>query len=675
MSTPYDEMTREELVAALTALQRAVQVGAPGVLPQWQDATEHVVQELHAQRIELEMQNRALREARQALEESRDRYAQLYDFAPVGYVTLDRAHCITEINLTGAALLGAERAGLIGMPLARFVAAADRPILADHLARCYATAELEVSEVDLKGQGGAPVRVQLSSACSNDGAGTPRCAITLTDISTRAQAERARQASETRYRTVSELMSDYVFAVRVAADGRMAPEWAAGAFPAITGYTLDQIAQPRIWRRLIVPEHQALVEQARAVLLRGGTQVVELRMLTIAHGARWFRVHAQPEWDPVAQRVTRVVGAVKDITERKQAEELLHATSARLQTIIQAAPVAVIVLSPAGVVQLWNPAAEKLFGWQAGEVLGRSTPIIPTDEWASFQARLAEVYSGKAIAGVTVRRQRRDGTPVDVLLAAAPLYDGAGVANGVLYLLLDVTELEEVRASRARLQTLSQRLLNVQETERRRIAYILHDEIGQALTAVKYNLELAHDDPNLARSTGVLDEGIATLAQLLQQVRTLALDLRPSVLDDLGLVAALRSYLDRLVQRGGLEGTFSVEGSQASRLESVRLPNAVEIACFRAAQEALTNVLRHAQARHVSMVLRADDDAVTLVIRDDGVGFDLDAALAQASAGGSLGLLGMQEQVALAGGQIAITAAPDHGACIEIRFPLPRGGT
>jgi len=103
MSTPYDEMTREELVAALTALQRAMQAGSPGVLPQWQDATEHVVQELHAQRIELEMQNRALREARQALEESRDRYAQLYDFAPVGYVTLDRAHCIAELNLTGAA--------------------------------------------------------------------------------------------------------------------------------------------------------------------------------------------------------------------------------------------------------------------------------------------------------------------------------------------------------------------------------------------------------------------------------------------------------------------------------------------------------------------------------------------------------------------------------------------
>jgi len=210
---------------------------------------------------------------------------------------------------------------------------------------------------------------------------------------------------------------------------------------------------------------------------------------------------------------------------------------------------------------------------------------------------------------------------------------------------------------------------------RRRIAYVLHYEIGQGLTALKFNLELAHDDPNLARSAGLLDEGIATIAQILEQVRTLALDLRPSVLDDLGLVAALRSYLDRLVQRSGLEGTFSVEDSQARRLESARLPNAVEIACFRAAQEALTNVLRHAQARHVRIVLRADDTAVTLVIRDDGVGFDLDAAQAQASAGSSLGLLGMQEQVALAGGQNAITAAPDHGTCIQIRFPLPFGST
>jgi PAS domain S-box-containing protein len=365
---------------------------------------------------------------------------------------------------------------------------------------------------------------------------------------------------------------------------------------------------------------------------------------------------------------------VTDISARVQAEMALRVTSARLQTIIQAAPMAMIVLSPAGVVQLWNPAAEQLFGWQADEVLGRPTPIVAVDQWEAFQALLARVCAGEAITGLTVRRQRRDGTPIDVLLAATPLHDAADAVSGVLYLLLDLTELEEVRASRARLQTLSYRLLNTQEAERRRIAHTLHDEIGQGLTALKFNLELARDNLDLARSSGVLDEGIAMVAQLLQQVRTLALDLRPSVLDDLGLVAALRSSLDRQAQRGGLEGTFRIEGRQAAQLESSRLPHTVEIACFRATQEALTNVLRHAQARHVSVVLRADDDAVTLLIRDDGVGFDVEAAQARAVAGGSLGLLGMPEQVALAGGQIAITAAPGAGTHIQIRFPLTPGG-
>jgi PAS domain-containing protein len=129
MPTPYDQMTRDELVTALTALQRAVQAGAPGALPQSLAETERLVHELHVHQIELEMQNRELREAQQALEDSRDRYAQLYDFAPVGYLTLDRAQCIAEINLTGAALLSVERARLLGQPFAHYVAAADRPIL------------------------------------------------------------------------------------------------------------------------------------------------------------------------------------------------------------------------------------------------------------------------------------------------------------------------------------------------------------------------------------------------------------------------------------------------------------------------------------------------------------------------------------------------------------------
>lgn len=107
----------------------------------------------------------------------------------------------------------------------------------------------------------------------------------------------------------------------------------------------------------------------------------------------------------------------------------------------------------------------------------------------------------------------------------------------------------------------------------------------------------------------------------------------------------------------------------------MRLPNEIEAACFRVAQEVLTNVLRHAQARHVSMVLRADDDEVTLLIRDDGVGFDVEAAQGRAIVGGSMGLLGKREQIALAGGQFAIASAPGSGTCIQIRFPMSLGST
>ncbi|HET9223792.1 MAG TPA: GAF domain-containing sensor histidine kinase, partial [Roseiflexaceae bacterium] len=328
------------------------------------------------------------------------------------------------------------------------------------------------------------------------------------------------------------------------------------------------------------------------------------------------------------------------------------------------------------------------FGWQAGAI-GRTTVGAGSDSQAGYTLLRSEpvivedlrtetrfhgpplLYEHGVVSGMSVIIDSNH-RPFGVLGAHTTRQHVFTVDD--IHFLQAIANVLAAAINRQRLEAARQQLLRqlhrAQEQERRRIALVLHDEIGQALTALKLALEVAHDDPNLARSSGALDESITMVAELLQQVRGLALDLRPSVLDDLGLVAALRSYLDRQAQRAGLEGTFGVEGRQVQRLETARLPHAVEIACFRAAQEALTNVLRHAQARHVSVVLRADDTAVTLVICDDGIGFDLDAVQARAIAGGSMGLLGMQEQVALAGGQFAITAAPGHGTCIQMRFPL-----
>src|SRR5262249_8826985 len=151
---------------------------------------------------------------------------------------------------------------------------------------------------------------------------------------------------------------------------------------------------------------------------------------------------------------------------------------------------------------------------------------------------------------------------------------------------------------------------------------------------------------------------------LLQQVRALSLDLRPSMLDDLGLAPALRWYLNRQAERAGFVVRFVAEPSE------MRYPSEIETTCFRIAQESVTNIVRHAQAQLVLVKLEQSATELCLLIRDDGVGFDVGAARTRARRGASLGLLGMQERALLIGGQITIESGLGRGTEVCARFPL-----
>jgi PAS domain S-box-containing protein len=223
---------------------------------------------------------------------------------------------------------------------------------------------------------------------------------------------------------------------------------------------------------------------------------------------------------------------------------------------------------------------------------------------------------------------------------------------------------EQVRAGRERAQLLSQQLMEAQEAERRRLARELHDEIGQALTAVKLNLQGVQRAAGDPAAMPRLEESLAIVDRALQQVRNLSLDLRPSLLDDLGLVAALRWYVDRVAQRAGFTAEFIAEPP------GIRAPASLETTCFRVAQEALTNVVRHARAQRVRVELRSADGELHLRVRDDGAGFDVAEARQRAVRGGSLGLLGMQERVALIRGRIKIHSASGKGAEVHVSLPL-----
>jgi len=210
---------------------------------------------------------------------------------------------------------------------------------------------------------------------------------------------------------------------------------------------------------------------------------------------------------------------------------------------------------------------------------------------------------------------------------------------------------------------LSRRLVEAQETERRHLARELHDEIGQALTVMQLNLQAMLPAPgagNRPRLTATLE----AVERVLEQVHDLSLNLRPSMLDDLGLEPALRWLADRQAALVGLK-----VGYHADRLEQ-RLDPMIETECFRIAQEALTNVARHAQAQSVTVDLRAVDGQLHLRVRDDGVGFEVAVVREKAVRGASLGLLSMEERAALAGGGLEFTSSPAQGAEVHAWFPL-----
>jgi signal transduction histidine kinase len=228
---------------------------------------------------------------------------------------------------------------------------------------------------------------------------------------------------------------------------------------------------------------------------------------------------------------------------------------------------------------------------------------------------------------------------------------------------LEQRELERQRTSR-KLQELSHRVVEVQESERRHIARELHDEIGQSLTAAEMNLQAALQMRGTEALEQRLEESIQAVERVLEQVHDLSLNLRPSMLDDLGLEPALRWYTHRQAALTGLKAEF-----RSDPLEE-RLDPMVETECFRVAQEALTNVVRHAQARSVKVDLTRRNGHLHLTVRDDGVGFDVRELRNEAVRGASLGLLSMEERAALAGGGLKLDSEPGQGTEVHAWFPL-----
>ena len=277
------------------------------------------------------------------------------------------------------------------------------------------------------------------------------------------------------------------------------------------------------------------------------------------------------------------------------------------------------------------------------------------------------IIHGNSLSGLETRRQKRDGSLIDVSISTAPIRDADGNIIGSMGILTDITDRKQtgvkLQNSRDQLRALAAHLQTVREEEQKRIARELHDESGQLLASVHIGLsEMERELPS--RSQKKLAEVKDLLTQIEEHLRNLSHELYPSILDDLGLLPALQSLADKVSARTGIK--INLEGSPNGRLRS-----SIETTLYRTVQEALNNVVRHANATTVNVRLLEADGLIHCSIQDDGVGFDVLTVLGH-TARESLGLVAIRERVGILGGRMKINSAPNQGTELCVEIPLKR---
>ena len=358
------------------------------------------------------------------------------------------------------------------------------------------------------------------------------------------------------------------------------------------------------------------------------------------------------------------IGIGQDITARKRAEQALRQAEQKYRELFENAKDAIYVHDLSGRYTSINRAAEKLSGYSREEILGKNFSSFVAPEYVDYmRENLCKKLRQEGETTYEVEVITKDGRRVPVEVSSRLIYE-EGVPVAVQGSIRNI--LERKRAEEA-LRGYSRQLIRAQEAERQSTARELHDQIGQVLTAIRINLETIRDASSRAESSALIDEGVAIVDEAIQQVRGLSFDLRPSLLDDLGLTAALRWYADRYAQRTGIHTKTSI--CPESR---IRLPRELETACFRIVQEALTNVARHAQAKNVFIDVRTMNGDLSLSIKDDGIGFNSDF-LADGVPLNSLGLRGMEERAHGLGGKLEIKSAPCEGTEVRVSFPNGSG--
>ncbi|CCP11609.1 sensory box histidine kinase [Stenotrophomonas maltophilia SKK35] len=429
--------------------------------------------------------------------------------------------------------------------------------------------------------------------------------------------------------------------------------------------------EARRWHRfdeLLVPADPATAtqtEQLLSELCSGDPVQVDVLLPLLSMDGRALMVHLRAASGIDESGRSRVLGTLQDVTEREQSRRLLREREEQFRELVRVLPDGVVILSDEHVLYA-NAWAASLFGYGSHTLLGEPlSALVAAGDLARVrsQLRAGQPHLGPGHSSV-VAMQRADGRSFHAGLAVGEVRYGGRDCK--LLIVRDLSDSERTRSaletSNRELQAMAGRLFSLQEDERRAISRDLHDDIGQAITAIKLSAYAAQDEDDPQRRAEDLAQIVTLADTTVAKLRDISTLLRPPQLDALGLEAALSWQARVLFRSSPVELLAEIEPLPH------RPDNSIEQACFRIAQESLTNVLRHARASQVQLQLRdVGQRGLHLQIRDDGEGFDPDGPR-------GLGLIVMRERAQSVGGHVRIESAHGEGTLVDVHLPYQAAG-
>lgn len=617
-------------------------------------AHERLLHELQVHQDELETQNAELREAQQVIELSRDRYADLYDFAPVGYVTLDAKGVIREINLTAAGMLGLERSRSLGRPFHLHVLTEDLGIFRSHLTEL--SGEPASAELRLTRRGATPLSVVMQSVVVCDpGTKEFRYRSAITDITACRQAEKALHDNEARLRAILDTAVTGIITI----DERGRIESFNQSAEKMFGYTTEEVVGTNVGRLMPISQLSPRNGTPSRHLPHSGREAAELGREVIGRRKDGSLFPIDLSVGEVRLAGRRIYTAiVRDVTERKRMDEALRESEQRYRSLVEAAPDAIFVLKH-GRIHFSNCEGVRLLGASsAAQVLGKSPldffrvnrhEIIRERIDRPARARNASPLIEEELVGL-------DGATHWVTLSSAMFMEDG--ENAVQVIMHDITER----------RLLEEELVKATDREQQRIGHELHDGLGQQLTALEmqsFLLLKALTSDNLEENREVLQRQVRQISRSLRDcvttTRSIAHGLAPVILKSGGLASALEQ--------------LALQTRVAGRIQchlTCRKPILIEDSnvakhLLRIAQEAVNNAVKHARPKSISIQLQQDPGELSMQIQDDGVGLPKNR---KQKAG--MGLEVMRHRAHVIGASMEINSKPGRGVTVTCILPTDK---